>query len=182
MQAAAGSRRSFWAYVLLLLIQRFMVTITFYSIISSLFLQARGLDYTLIFSLESWLAVSLLLLEVPSGIWADRFDRKRTLFVGMLLHVAATYVFAFAHSYGLFVLSFLLSGLGMAILSGTDGTSGHNPVHPGNDGHASYCSPQPGHRLPGRPVAHDCAALLWDHDPGADLCLLAGNASCSAPQ
>lgn len=120
MQAAAGSRRTFWAYVLLLLIQRFMVTITFYSIISSLFLQARGLDYTLIFSLESWLAVSLLLLEVPSGIWADRFDRKRTLFVGMLLHVAATYVFAFAHSYGLFVLSFLLSGLGMAILSGTD--------------------------------------------------------------
>lgn len=120
MSLAKQFRGTFGTYALLLLSQRFMLGITFYAIVSSLFLQSRGLNYKLIFGLESVLAVALFFFEVPSGVWADRFDRKKVLFIGNALNVVATWIFASSYSYWMFVLSFVLAGLGIATLSGTD--------------------------------------------------------------
>lgn len=85
-----------------------------------MFLNQRGLNYSQVFALESVLAVALFALEVPSGPWADRFDRRKLLILGNLLNLAATALYGFSHGFWMFAASYAISGMGIAILSGTD--------------------------------------------------------------
>ena len=85
--------------------------------------------YTLLFSdtgLSVWQtsslfviwSVSSLVLEVPSGAWADATSRRRLLAVGPLLTAVAFGLWVAAPGYGVFALGFLLWGLKSALTSG----------------------------------------------------------------
>ncbi|MCZ9352664.1 MFS transporter [Streptomyces mutabilis] len=85
--------------------------------------------YALLFSdtgLSVWQMSSLfalwsltgVLLEVPSGVWADAFSRRLLLVLGPLLTAAGFALWVLVPSYGAFAVGFVLWGAGGALGSG----------------------------------------------------------------
>ena len=61
-----------------------------------------------------------VLLEVPSGAFADRFGRRRTFAFGLVLEATGVTLFAFAGSFWLLLISYVLWSGGVAFRSGND--------------------------------------------------------------
>lgn len=79
---------------------------------------SRGQSLSDIFIFETILGASILVAEVPSGIVADRIDRRWVIIAGFGFNAVAETLFAFAGSHLAFSVSFALSGLGIAMLTG----------------------------------------------------------------
>lgn len=106
--------------VLLLSIMTFFYSLTFYTTVFTLFLLERGLNYTEIFLLESILSASIFLFEIPSGVLADRFGRKKIIVFSVLMFAISTYIVAISHSFLWFIVESVLYGIGVAAMSGAD--------------------------------------------------------------
>lgn len=92
----------------------------FYVPVSALFLNSRGLSFSEIFWLESILLASILLTEVPAGVLSDRVDRRWVIVAGYVFNAIAETLFAVGQNFATFGVSFALSGLGIALLSGVE--------------------------------------------------------------
>lgn len=60
----------------------FLLSITIYSPILVLFYTGRGLSLFQVLSLEAFMGLAMLLLEVPTGVVADRIGLKRSVALG----------------------------------------------------------------------------------------------------
>ncbi|MFC7384008.1 MFS transporter [Sphaerisporangium rhizosphaerae] len=78
-----------------------------------------GLSTAEISSLFVVWALTSILVEVPSGVWADAYSRRRLLALAPLVTAAGYAAWTFFPSYGSFALGFVLWGAGGAIRSGT---------------------------------------------------------------
>jgi len=90
----------------------------FYVPVSAFFLESRGLSLTDIFMLESVLVASILVAEIPAGIIGDRFDRRRLVCAGFVFNAIAEILFAAGTNFSIYALSFVMSGLSIAMLTG----------------------------------------------------------------
>ncbi|KOG32298.1 MFS transporter [Streptomyces resistomycificus] len=77
-----------------------------------------GLSLWQISSLFALWSITGVLLEVPSGAWADAVSRRTLLWVGPLLTAAGFALWVTVPSYGAFALGFVLYGVGGALGSG----------------------------------------------------------------
>ena len=77
-----------------------------------------GLSPAAISSLFVIWSVTGFVLEVPSGLWADVFSRRRLLVAAPLLSGAGFALWSFAPSYPAFAAGFVLWGAGSALRSG----------------------------------------------------------------
>jgi MFS family permease len=77
-----------------------------------------GLPLWQISTLFALWSVTGLLLEVPSGAWADAYSRRLLLCLGPLLTAAGFALWVLVPSYGAFALGFVLWGAGGALGSG----------------------------------------------------------------
>ena len=100
------------------LIQLFHSLIPAY-VIERLFWQARGAGVQQVIYCEIIYALTVTLLEVPSGVLADRFGRKRMLLVCGVLDVAELVILLFARDFWVFALAVFLAGVGRALSSGS---------------------------------------------------------------
>lgn len=64
-------------------------------------------------------SVTSFVLEIPSGLWADVFSRRRLLVIAPLMTGAGFALWTFLPSYPAFALGFVLWGAGGALRSGT---------------------------------------------------------------
>lgn len=78
-----------------------------------------GLSAAQISSLFAIWSVTSFVLEVPSGLWADVFSRRRLLTIAPALTGAGFALWTFAPSYYSFAAGFVLWGAGGALRSGT---------------------------------------------------------------
>ena len=85
-----------------------------------LFFQANGLSLTEVFVLQSFFSVSIVILEVPTGYFADVFGRKLSLVAGNGLAFLGLLVYCFAHEFWGFLAAELVLGLGASFTSGSD--------------------------------------------------------------
>ena len=90
----------------------------FYVPVSAFFLESRGLSLTDIFMLESVLVASILVAEIPAGVIGDRFDRRRLVCAGFVFNAIAEILFAAGTNFSIYALSFVMSGLSIAMLTG----------------------------------------------------------------
>ncbi len=90
--------------------------------VSTLYLLARGLTYTQVFTLETVLVVSIMVCDLPTGRLADLTSDRAVLTCGYAVGAAASVVYASSTTYPGFVLANVLSGLGIALCSGADRT------------------------------------------------------------
>lgn len=120
MSATCPARRIVWSSRSLVPMALAMIAagFDFYVPVSAFFLESRGLSLTDIFMLESVLVASILVAEIPAGVIGDRFDRRRLVGAGFVFNAIAEILFAAGTNFSIYALSFVMSGLSIAMLTG----------------------------------------------------------------
>lgn len=86
--------------------------------LSVVFMQARGMDLFQIGLLTSVFALTVAVLELPTGGLADAIGRKRVTLLAYVFLLCKDLVFLVAFSFPVFVASKVLNGVGRALASG----------------------------------------------------------------
>lgn len=85
-----------------------------------LMFKANGLSLTQIsFLLAIW-SLSVVLLEIPTGVLADHWSRKNMLIIGGLCKAIGYISWFFSESFALFALGFILWGISESFCSGSE--------------------------------------------------------------
>ncbi|MBT3273708.1 MAG: MFS transporter [Spirochaetales bacterium] len=98
---------------------KFFSTLYFYIQVLTLYLQSYELSYIQINSMWGIIVFIQAVAEVPSGLLADRFGRKKTIIVALFLQLAGELIFLGGSRYIHFMLSAAAGGVGFAFLSGS---------------------------------------------------------------
>lgn len=97
----------------------FLRNLRFFDAFFILFLINENLTFTQIGILYSVREISINLLELPSGMLADTFGRRRALILSFLSYIISFIIFYISHNFILFLIAFILFGAGDAFRSGT---------------------------------------------------------------
>jgi MFS family permease len=88
--------------------------------ISVLLMQSRGLSFAEIMILGAVYSAVVILVEIPTGVFADRIGRRQSMMLGTLAMVAACLVAYHADSMAWFAVSEALAATSMSLCSGAD--------------------------------------------------------------
>lgn len=97
----------------------FLKNLRFFDAFFILFLVEKGLPYTEIGILYAVREIVINIFEIPSGIIADTFGRKRLLAISFLAYIVSFYIFYISDGFWSFLFAFVLYGIGDAFRSGT---------------------------------------------------------------
>lgn len=89
-------------------------------VIERLFWQQRGMNVQMVVYCEIIYATTVIIMEIPSGIMADCFGRKRMLLIAGLLSSIEFIILLFANGFKMFCFAVFLSGIGTAFSSGSE--------------------------------------------------------------
>lgn len=89
-------------------------------VIERLFWQQRGMDVQMVVYCEIIYALTVTVCEIPSGILADRFGRKRLLCFYDLFAAFELLLILFAHDFRQFAVAIFFSGIGKSLASGSE--------------------------------------------------------------
>jgi MFS family permease len=92
----------------------------FHIAILVIFYQQRGLSFSQIMVLQSVYYFAKVLSEVPTGAWADRVGRKKSLILGSFFHSSAYLLIFLSRSFILFNIGEIIAGIAMSFASGAD--------------------------------------------------------------
>ena len=99
----------------------FINSMAFFGAVSiPFFLYWAKLSYVQIFTLEAAYMLLIFLLEVPTGIVADRFGRKNSLFLSALAWTGGLLIFGTIPNFFALLVGEAAMALGAALLSGAD--------------------------------------------------------------
>src|SRR5512136_1644585 len=84
----------------------------------TLFLLSRNLNLTEMLTLESVLALGIILWEVPSSVLADRWGRKKLIVLARVLDLLSMIPMFWVRGFLPFAVLYALSGLSIASQSG----------------------------------------------------------------
>jgi MFS family permease len=81
-----------------------------------------GLGFSMqeILLIEAGFAMTLMLLEIPSGYFADMYGRKTSMMIGAVLEFIGLLIFIFAGSFSGFLLGEIVIGIGASFQSGAN--------------------------------------------------------------
>jgi len=99
---------------------RLLATSYLFVPIFMLFQADRGLTFFERLALGGIYSAVVILVEIPTGVLADRFGRRRSMMLGALAMVASCLLAAGAHGFTTFAIAEALAGLSMALCSGAD--------------------------------------------------------------
>ena len=105
-------------------------------------LDFRHLTLTQIGIMEAFFWGVKLLVEVPSGAAADRFGRRATFWIGLIIEAAGVATFAFASNFPILLVSYVLWSTGFSFRSGNDQAYIYDAL--ASDGRASEFSARAG--------------------------------------
>ena len=94
--------------------------LTFFHGVLGFYMRQIGFSYTQIFILVALYEILVFLLEIPTGMFADRFGLKRSVVLGHLISAASCFPVAlFPRVYGVFLLWSVFSALCTTLNSGS---------------------------------------------------------------
>lgn len=105
-----------WKYYLF----EIFTNLAFFLPIIVLFWQENGLSMTEIMFLQALYAIAVVLLEIPTGYFADLFGRKTSLICSAFFAFSGTLVYSLGHSFYHFLIAELLIALSISFASGAD--------------------------------------------------------------
>jgi len=85
-----------------------------------LFYQENGLSMQNVLTLKAFYSVAVVIMEIPSGYFADIWGRKKTLILGSVLGCLGFVVYGFSSDFYGFLLAELILGVGSSFISGAD--------------------------------------------------------------
>jgi MFS family permease len=84
------------------------------------FYTENDLDMQQIMLLQAAYSVSIVILEIPSGYFADVIGRRRTLIMGTIMGTLGFVVYGFSNGFLGFLIAELVLGFGQSFISGAD--------------------------------------------------------------
>ncbi|NMC36325.1 MFS transporter [Candidatus Beckwithbacteria bacterium] len=100
---------------------RFLTSLHFMSaVLIPFFTQWGGINQFQIQLLQSWFAIWVVILEVPTGFVADRYGRKFSMTLGSALFAIGMTIYSLFPNIWLFMLAEFTLALGLALISGAD--------------------------------------------------------------
>lgn len=96
----------------------FLKNLRFYEAFLILFFLEKGIDYLKIGLLYSVREITIMLLEVPSGLVADVLGRRKTLMASFFAYILSFATFYFSNHFSLMLLAMILFALADAFRSG----------------------------------------------------------------
>lgn len=84
------------------------------------FLEWAKISYTRIFILEAFFMFWIFVLEIPTGVIADKYGRKVSIILGGLFSAISISIFGFVNNYWAFFLAEFIGAFGFTLLSGAD--------------------------------------------------------------
>jgi len=85
-----------------------------------IYFRELGFTFTQIASFTSAMMISLFIFEVPTGIVADLYGRKKSVFIGLLITGAAPIIISLSNNYFIILVSYIFIGLGITFISGAE--------------------------------------------------------------
>lgn len=97
----------------------FLKNLRFYDAFLLLFFLENGISYSQIGVLYAAREITMNIFEIPSGIIADSYGRKRSLLAAFLAYILSFFIFYTSTQFVWLLLAMLLYGMGDAFRSGT---------------------------------------------------------------
>jgi len=85
-----------------------------------LFFKDNGLSMQEIFLLQALFSVAVIILEVPTGYFADVFGRKNSIVIGGVVSTLGFVIYSLSSSFWWFLLAEVALGIGISFISGSD--------------------------------------------------------------
>jgi MFS family permease len=84
------------------------------------FLEWARVDYTRIFILQASFMFWVFVLEIPTGVVADKFGRKASIILGGLFVAISFSIYGLINNYWIFFVAEFMGAIGFTLLSGAD--------------------------------------------------------------
>ncbi len=97
----------------------FLKNLRFFDAFIILFFLDKGLSYLQIGILYSIKEITINILEIPTGVIADSFGRRRSMIFAFINYITSFIIFFLFSHYYLFIVAFLFYGIGDAFRTGT---------------------------------------------------------------
>ena len=97
----------------------FLKNLRFFDAFFILFLIEKGISFTEIGFLYAVREIFINVLEIPSGIIADTYGRKKSLVASFIAYIFSFYVFYISSDFWFFMIAFILYGIGDSFRTGT---------------------------------------------------------------
>lgn len=105
--------------VRLVAIVAFFSQLYFFAPVMTPYLQAKGLSLAQIAGMQTVLMVSMLLMEIPTGVLADRLGHRRSFQISLFTAAAGELITLLADTYPEFLIGQIVAGTGAAFASGS---------------------------------------------------------------
>jgi len=102
----------------LIYLHTFLSTFILFYICDTLFYIERGLSSSEYISFVGIAFLVKLVFEIPFGILADKYSRKKLLLTSNLLFIISTIIFIYSHNYFTFLIAIIISAINYSISSG----------------------------------------------------------------
>lgn len=99
---------------------QFLDSLAFFAPVMVLFWQKYGLNMAQIMTLQSIYAIGALILELPTGAFADRFGKKLSLSCGAGFFSLGLFIYGLSTNFWQFIIGELTCATGTAFISGAD--------------------------------------------------------------
>ncbi len=107
-----------WNNITRLVLVKFLTTLYFYLPYMTLYFRDRGFNFVQINSIWGIVVFTIFLTEIPTGILADRWCRRRAVQAAILFQFIGELLFLFITDYWLMVVDAVIAGIGFAFGSG----------------------------------------------------------------
>ena len=97
----------------------FFKNLRFFEPFLLLFFLDKGLNFLEIGTLYAIQEITINIFEIPTGVMADSFGRRRSMISSFVFYIVSFIVFFFSATYGMFVVAILFYALGDAFRTGT---------------------------------------------------------------
>ena len=84
------------------------------------YLNRLGISYALMFAVETVFSICIFLFEIPTGIIADKFGRKISLFLGTIFFGTSFLISGITLNIGIFIIGQIIGAIGLSLVSGAD--------------------------------------------------------------
>lgn len=99
-------------------LSRMLVPLTIWGIMVTIFYKERGLSFADIAIIQSIGSIFSIVIDIPTGILADRFGDKFFIVLSALFYSIACVVMIFSYHFMTFLIAEFLFGIGTACMSG----------------------------------------------------------------
>lgn len=104
--------------IVLIYLHTFLSTFILFYICDTLFYIERGLSSSQYISFVGIAFLVKLIFEIPFGIIADKYSKKKLLLISNVLFLLSTVIFIYSHNYFTFLIAIIISAINNSISSG----------------------------------------------------------------